>query len=93
MRKIIIPNKLNRKLQAHARICEENKEKNDCRLKCFAVKGLALGACKRTVMLWIQAIFPTRIVHNIKVSILYKLKLFCVCFLAIVMETSVKNLR
>ena len=64
MRKTSIPNKLNHKLQAHARVCkeneEENKEKNDCRLKYFAVKGSTLEACGRTVMLRIQAIFTTR---------------------------------
>ena len=83
MRKTIIPNKLNYKPQAHARVCEENeeenKEKNDCWLKYFAVKGLTLEACRRTVTIRIQAIFTTRIVHSIKVLVLYKLKPFCAC--------------
>ena len=47
-----IPNKLNHKPQANARVCEENaenKEKNDCGLKYFAVKGSTLEAYRRTV--------------------------------------------
>ena len=39
MGKTTIPNKLNHELQAHAR---ENKEKNDCQLKYFAVKRSTL---------------------------------------------------
>ena len=44
MGKTIIPDKLNHKPQAHARVCEENEEnkKNDCQLKYFAVKHLIL---------------------------------------------------
>ena len=53
MRKTNIPNKLNHKPQAHARVCDENEEeedekKNDCRLKYFAVKRSTLEACRRT---------------------------------------------
>ena len=47
MGKTIIPNKLNHKPQAHARVCEENEEKNDSQLKYFAVKGSILEACRR----------------------------------------------
>ena len=73
MRKTSIPNKLNHKLQAHARVCdenEENKEKNDCRLKYFAVKRSTLEACRRTVTQRIAIIFATRILHSIKVLVL-----------------------
>ena len=73
MRKTIIPNKLNHKPQAHARVCdenEENKEKNDCRLKYFAVKRSTLEACRRTVTQRIAMIFATRILHSIKVLVL-----------------------
>ena len=73
MRKTNIPNKLNHKPQAHARVCdenEENKEKNDCRLKYFAVKRSTLEACRRTVTQRILMIFATRILHSIKVLVL-----------------------
>ena len=59
MRKTNISNELNHKPQAHARVCEEdaeeNKEKNNCRLKYFAVKGSTLEACRRTVKPGIHA--------------------------------------
>ena len=45
MRKTSIPNKLNHKLQAHARVCEEINEenkKNHCWLKYFVVEGSTL---------------------------------------------------
>ena len=78
-----ISNKLNHKPQAHAKVCEENaeenKEKNDCRLEYFAVKGLTLEACRRTVKPGIQPIFTRRTVQNIKLLILHKLKQHCVC--------------
>ena len=72
MRKTIIPNKLNHKLQ---RVCEENKEKeleekNDSPLKYFVVEGSTLEACRRTVTQPIAMIFATRILHNIKVLVL-----------------------
>ena len=71
------------------------KIKNDCWLKYFAVKGSTLEVCRRTVTTGIQPIFTTRIVHGIKVLILHKLKqIVCVKrSLAVVMETSIKNLR
>ena len=62
-------NKLNHKLQAHVRVCEENEEKNDCQLKYFAVKGLILEICRRTVALLIEANFTTKILHSIKVTV------------------------
>ena len=35
----LIPNKLNHRLQAsYARVCKENKEKNDCQLKYLRLK-------------------------------------------------------
>ena len=76
MRKTNIPNKLNHKPQAHARVCDENKEeeedgkKNDCRLKYFAVKRSTLEACRRTETERIAMIFATRILHSIKVLVL-----------------------
>ena len=72
MRKTSIPNKLNHKPQTHARVCEENVEenKNNCQLKYFAIKGLTLEACRRTVMQQIHSIFTRGIVHNIKVLVL-----------------------
>ena len=73
MRKTNIPNKLNHKPQAHARVCDENvedEEKNDCRLKYFAVKRSTLEACRRTETQRIAMIFATRILHRIKVLVL-----------------------
>ena len=71
MRKTSIPNKLNHKPQAHARVCDENEgKKNDCQLKYFAVKRSTLEACRRTVTQRIAMIFATRILHSIKVLVL-----------------------
>ena len=75
MRKTNIPNKLNHKPQAHARVCDENEEeedekKNDCRLKYFAVKRSTLEACRKTETQRIAMIFATRILHSIKVLVL-----------------------
>ena len=82
MRKTSIPNKLNYKPQAHDRVCkenaEENKEKNDCQSKYFAVKGSTLETCRRTVMPGIQPIFTRRTVQSIKVLVVHKLKQHCV---------------
>ena len=70
MRKTIIPNKLNYKPQAHARVAKKMKKiKNDCRLKYFAVKGLTLEGCRRTVTWRIQAKLTTRILYSIKVLV------------------------
>ena len=71
MRKTIRPNKLNHKPQG---VCEENKkeleeEKNDSRLKYFAVQRSNLEACTRTVPRSIQAKLATRIVQSIKVLV------------------------
>ena len=72
MRKTNIPNKLNHKPQAHARVCDKNQEekKNDCQLKYFAVKRSTLEACRRTETQRIAMIFATRILHSIKVLVL-----------------------
>ena len=77
MRKISIPNKLIYKPQAiHGgqRVCEENNEleleKKQTLVKCFAVKGLTLKGCRRTVILLIGVILTTRILHSIKVVVL-----------------------
>ena len=51
-------------------VCKENKEKNDCQLKYFAVKGSTLEACRRTVTQPIAMIFATRILHSIRVLVL-----------------------
>ena len=62
MRKTNIQNKLNHKPQAHARVYKENKEKNDCQVKYFAVKRLILEGCRRMMTLPIELNFITRIV-------------------------------
>ena len=72
MRKTNIPNKLNHKPQAHARVCDENQEekKTTARLKYFAVKRSTLEACRRTETQQIAMIFATRILHSIKALVL-----------------------
>ena len=73
MRKTSIPNKLNHKPQAHARVCDENEEKKKEKrlpVKNFAVKISTLEACRRTVTQRIAMIFATRILHSIKVLVL-----------------------
>ena len=72
MRKTSIPNKLNHKPQAHARVCDENEEEKKKRLpvKNFAVKRSTLEAFRRTVTQRIAMIFATRILHSIKVLVL-----------------------
>ena len=72
MRKTSIPNKLNHKPQAQARVCKENREleKNEILLKYFAVKGSNLKGCRTTVTLPIEMKIATRILHNIKVLVL-----------------------
>ena len=72
MRKTSIPNKLATNRKPMLGVCDENEEekKNDCRLKYFAVKRSTLEACRRTVTQRIAMIFATRILHNIKVSVL-----------------------
>ena len=70
MRKTSIPNKLNHKPQAHARVCDENEEKKRLPVKNFAVKRSTLEACRRTVTQRIAMIFATRILHSIKVLVL-----------------------
>ena len=71
MRKTNIPNKLNHKPQANARVCDENQEeKKRLPVKNFAVKISTLEACRRTVTQRIAMIFATRILHSIKVLVL-----------------------
>ena len=72
MRKTSILNKLNHKLQAHARVCEENREleKNEILLKYFAVKGSTLKGCERIVTQPFQMKLATKILHSIKVLVL-----------------------
>ena len=77
MRKTSKPNKLstNRKpIYGGQRVCEENKleeleKENKILLKYFAVKGLTLKGCRRTVTIRIDPNFVTRILHNIKVLV------------------------
>ena len=66
MGKTSIPNKLNHKLQDHARVCKENKEKNDCQLKYFVVKGSTLEDCSRTVTLLIKTNLLQRFFSTLK---------------------------
>ena len=50
-------------------MCEENKlelEKNDCQLKCFAVKQWTLEGCRRAVTRPFRLKLATKVVHNIK---------------------------
>ena len=70
MRKTIKRNKLNHKPQAHARVCEENQEKNDCLLKYLVVKRSTLEAYRRTMIQPIAIVFATQILHSIKVLVL-----------------------
>ena len=75
MRKTSIQNKLSHKPQAHARVCEENKEKeleekNNCPLKYFVVKGSTIEGCRRTEIPPIHLKIATKIVHNIKVLVI-----------------------
>ena len=72
MRKTSIPNKLNHKQQAHARVCEENREldKNKIWLKYFAVKGSTLKGCGRIVTQSFWITLTTRILNDIKVLVL-----------------------
>ena len=74
MRKTSIPNKLATNRKPMLGVCDENEEenkiKNDCRLKYFAVKRSTLEACRRTVTQRIAMIFATRILHSIKVLVL-----------------------
>ena len=68
--KPIMPNKLNHKSQANARVCEENEEKNSCQLKYFAVKGSILETYRRIVTLPIDLNTTTRILQNMKILVL-----------------------
>ena len=87
MRKIIIPNKLHHKPQAMQGCVKKIKRirrKNDCSclLKYFAVKGLTLEGCRRTLKIKIQSIIITRIIFNVAkdigtVLIIYLLDKFC----------------
>ena len=75
MRKTSIRNKLKHKPQAHARECEENKEKeleekNDCPLKHFEVKGSIMEGCRRTETPPIHLKIATEIIHSIKVLVI-----------------------
>ena len=72
MGKTSIPNKLNHKPQAHARVCEKNilEEKNDLPLKYFAVKGSTMEGCRRTETPLIHLKIAIKILHNIKVLVL-----------------------
>ena len=52
-------------------MCEENKlelelEKNDCQLKCFAVKQSTLEGCRRVVTRPLQMKLTIKVIYNIK---------------------------
>ena len=73
MRKTSIPNKLNHKLQANARVCEENSELekyNEIFLKYFAAKGSTLKDCGITVTQPFRMKLTTKILYSIKVLVL-----------------------
>ena len=80
-------------------MCEENKkeleEKNDCPLRYFVVTRSNLEACRRTETLPIQLKIATGIVHSIKVLVIQILNsnVYISRVLAVVTETSIKNLR
>ena len=64
---------LNCKMQAHARVCEENieeLEKTRCLLKQFAVKGVSLKDHIGRVERSIKTIFSRMIQHRIKVLVI-----------------------
>ena len=63
----------------HARVCKENKlelEKKNL-VEIFCSERIDFERCRRTVTPGIQLIFTTKIIHSIKILVLYKLKLFC----------------
>ena len=70
MRKTSIPNKLNHKPQAHAKVRDENEKQKRLPVKNFADKRSTLEACTRTVTQRIAMIFATRILHSINVLVL-----------------------
>ena len=74
----------NYKMQAYARVCEENKlelelEKNDTYWNSFAVEGASLkdhiGRVERRIM----TIFSRMIHHSIKVLVILYVKDYCMC--------------
>ena len=78
MKKTSIPNKLStnhKPIHRGQRVCKENKleeleKENEILLKYFAVKGLTLKGCRRTVTIQIDLNFVTKILHNIKVLVM-----------------------
>ena len=66
-------NNLNCKMQAYARVCEENKleEKKLCPLKDFAVRGTSLKDYIGRVERHIMMMFPRMIHHRIKVLVIH----------------------
>ena len=96
MRETSIPSKLNcvyaTMLGCAMKIRE--LEKNKILLKYYAVKGATLKGCRRTLTKWIDPNFVTRILHNIKVLLLYELNSNACSsgVLAVVVETNTKNL-
>ena len=66
-------NNLNYKMQAHARVCEENKlelEKNDAYRNNFAVTGTSLKDHIGRMERRIKTMFSRMIHHSIKVLVI-----------------------
>ena len=73
IRKTNSPNKLNKLNHKPQGVCEENKkelEKKRLPVKIFAVEGVNLEGCRRTVTRRNQAKLTTNIVYNIKVLVI-----------------------
>ena len=58
---------------------KELEEKNDYPLKYFAVEGLTLEDCRRTITQWIQVNLSKMIIHNIKILVVVQKLYECVC--------------
>ena len=76
-------NNLNCKMQAHARVCEENKLEEttvkDTYRNNFAVKGTSLKDHIRRVERHIKMMFSRMIHHSIKVLVICYVKQYCIC--------------
>ena len=98
MKRTSIPNKLNHKLQGHGRGVWRNKELDESNysLRCFAVQGLTLKSCRRTVMLPIKLNFTSYMdcSQHKGISTLTISSNACISQVLVVFtETSTKNCR
>ena len=67
MREARIMGNLNCKMQAHARMCKENKlEKNDCPLKEFSLKDWPSGTTQESSKKWILVCLLVMKLYSIK---------------------------